>query len=369
MIYTFNNVGNVLYTVTKNSFQMSDKQVYDMIQQEFLKMNERLSQKGIEYEKLKKALIPNTEKSRHELCLVFDSTLIEAWHYGQAIFEKVIPVLDKSSVYSILSGNYIDIYEGKKDSQNLLYQAMRETLTECNISNFADTAQYYLVYFSNIGNEEINRIINELSKFPEFYGYAYLDHSSLFKSYLSKILISECIKYKNYIISSHPCDYPDIENIKMRPYPYVENGFLFLSINEESFDPFLHYKIESVVPDKEDLSFCFNALFPKFDTIEKLKVVISDSKYYDYLITGKTGKGGILSSLGFDETNKAQFEKEVYERIQKNYIYNLDYLAEYNVYKFNICIELNKNDGGVRKTTVAFKYLCESGEIFLVTFF
>ena len=34
-----------------------------------------------------------------------------------------------------------------------------------------------------------------------------------------------------------------------------------------------------------------------------------------------------------------------------------------------ICIELEKTKGGIRKATAAFKYLCESGEIFLITFF
>ena len=77
MIYTFNNVGYVLYSLTKDCFDLTDKQVYNMIQQEFEKMKSRLKQKGIDYNDLKKALIPNTVESRHELCLLFDRTLIE----------------------------------------------------------------------------------------------------------------------------------------------------------------------------------------------------------------------------------------------------------------------------------------------------
>ena len=149
MIYTFNNVGYVLYSVTKDNFKMSDQQVHDMIQQEFVKLKNRLKQKGIEYEALKKALIPNTEKNRHEVCLVFDKTLIKASHYGKEIFDKLIPLLDKNSVYSLLVGDYIDVYRDKNDSQNFLYEAMNEVLTICNESEFIDTQQYYLIYFSN----------------------------------------------------------------------------------------------------------------------------------------------------------------------------------------------------------------------------
>lgn len=369
MIYTFNNVGTGLYSATKDCFNLTDAQVYSMIEQEFKKMKSRLKQKGIDYKSLQKALVPNTKKSRHEICLFFDSTLIEDYHYGKAIFERLIPLLDKKSVYSILVGDYIDVFEKQTDSQTLLHRVMSDVVMICNDSEFKHTCQYYLIYFSNIGNEEIARILNFFSNVREFYGYAYLDCNSAFKSYLSRILVSECVKYKNTIISSHPSDYEDSENMKMRPYPYAENGFSFVSINEDSYEPFLHYKIESVIPDQDDMGFCFNALFPKFDSMDKLKVVISDDKYYKYLITDKNGKGGILSSLGFDETNKLQFEQQICEKVCKNYIYNLEYKSENKVYKFNICIELPKKDGDIRKAIAAFKYLCESGEIFLITFF
>ena len=369
MIYTFNNVGYVLYSVAKDCFELTDKQVYSMIQQEFEKMKSRLKQKGINYDDLKKALIPNTVESRHELCLFFDRTLIEDSYYGRVIFEKLLPILHKESEYSILVGDYIDVFDKQRDSQDVLYKAMSDVITICNESDFKHTCQYYLIYFSNIGNTEAAKIIDTFSSSREFYGYAYLDYNSAFKSYLSRILVSECVKYKKTIISSHPSDYLDSENIQMRPYPYIENGFTFVSINDESYEPFLHYKIESIVPDKDDIGFCFNALFPKFDSIEKLKVVVSDDKYYKYLITEKNGKGKILSMLGFDETNKSHFEKQICEKVSQNYIYNLEYLVEHDVYKFNICIEFPQKDGGVRKAIAGFKYFCESGELFLITFF
>ena len=311
MIYTFNNVGYVLYSLTKDCFDLTDKKVYNMIQQEFEKMKSRLKQKGIDYNDLKKALIPNTVGSRHELCLLFDRTLIEDAYYGRVIFEKLLPLLHKESEYSILVGDYIDVFDKQRGSQDILHKAMSDVITVCNESNFKHTCQYYLVYFSNIGSIEAAKIIDTFSSSREFYGYAYLDYNSAFKSYLSRILVSECVKYKKTIISSHPSDYLDSENIQMRPYPYIENGFTFVSINDESYEPFLHYKIESIVPDKDDIGFCFNALFPKFDLIEKLKVVVSDDKYYKYLITEKNGKGKILSMLGFDETNKSHFEKQI----------------------------------------------------------
>ena len=159
MIYTFNNVGYVLYSVTKASYEMSDIQVYDMVQKEFIKMKKRLKQKGIEYATLKNALVPNTKTSRHEFCLIFDKMLIKSPYYGKVIFEKLLPLLDKKSVYSILVGDYIDVFDRKGDSQSFLHNAMDEVITVYNASDFIDTQQYYLIYFSNIGKTEIDNIV------------------------------------------------------------------------------------------------------------------------------------------------------------------------------------------------------------------
>lgn len=46
--------------------------------------------------------------------------------------------------------------------------------------------------------------------------------------------------------------------INIRGLPFASNGFLLSSINDDSYGAFLSYKIESEVPDKDDVSFSFN---------------------------------------------------------------------------------------------------------------
>ena len=101
-----------------------------------------------------------------------------------------------------------------------------------------------------------------------------MTYSSRFKTYCSLILTSVCIKNRGKIIASHPSDYMDDENVNMRGFPFEENGYTFYSINEDSFGSFLSYKIEKHVSDKTDVSFSFNALFPKFNSIEKIDLKI-----------------------------------------------------------------------------------------------
>lgn len=365
MIFSINAKSNVLLPVVKETFDMSEKDIYQLIQKEHQKLTERLKIKNIDYYLLKKALIPNQEDKRHELCLVIDTQLIEESCYGYYIFKYLLPCLDSESTYSILAGDYIDIMSGNYESQFMLREMLFSALNDINKSSYINSQQYFLIYFNSITEQQVQNIIAKLERFDWFFGFSYLDNDSPFKSYISLILGSICIKHKKNIIASHPCDYGDNENINIKSYPYKENGFNFVSINEESFEVFLSYKIESLINDKDDEGFSFNALFPKFDSIKKLKLNVSDDKF-GYLCSDKTGKKGILKSIGYDINQKQNFENDVYQKICKKYIYNLN-LNEYGIYKFNVCVDFSTQNGNLRKTTIALKYFSDTGVIELIT--
>ena len=133
----------------------------------------------------------------------------------------------------------------------------------------------------------------------------------------------------------------------------------------DSFSTFLSYKIEAIVPDKDDVSFSFNTLFPKFDSMEKLKLNLSDEKW-GYLNGDFKGKGGILKSFEFDNISKESFCNTVFKLICNNYIYNLK-ANEYGDLIFNVCIELPTKNSNVRRTTVALKYYPKNGQIDIIT--
>lgn len=365
MIFTINTKGYVLYPVAKSYFEMTDDEVYGMINDEFSIMVNRLSKKGVKYDNLKRALIPNQDKDNNEVCLVFDTTLIDTSSYGFEVFSRLIPVLDKESTYSILAGDYIDAIINSTDAQQHLFDALNEVIIKCNDSFYRHSSQYFLIYINSITKGQISSIVKELQKFNCFYGYAFVNTNSRFKTYLSYILPPVCIKSKNIVITSHPADCDDDKNVNMRGYPFEENGFKLVSINDDSFGPFLSYKIESILPDKEDISFSFNALFRKFNSIEKLKLNLSDGKW-GYLNDGIKGKGGILKSLAFDKISKDDFAKIIFKKICGNYIYNLK-INEFGDRLFNVCIELPTKNENLRRTTISLKYNPDCGEIDVVT--
>lgn len=362
VIYRFNTSNDCLFPVMKKCFGLSDMDIYYTIESEFDVFRRRLSYKKISYEKLKLALIPNQDKDRKEICFVFDSDKIESDGYARYIFDVLIPLLDKESTYSILYGDYIDIL----DNQSMLHKFLDETMVCYRHTEYRYSAQFFLVYFNRLTKNQYERIVEGLAQKPWFIGYVDITHGSSFKSYVSMILINLCVKCQNKIIASHPADYLDEDNINMKGYSFEKYGFEFVSINEESFNQFLNYKIETEIIDDNDISFSFNALFPKFDTTQKLKMSVNDSKWYKYLMDKENGKGVILEKLGYSDDDKEEFIKRIYKKICCNYLYNLRRNKQ-GVLLFNVCIELPTVSGNMRKTMVGLKYLPEIGEMQIIT--
>lgn len=204
-------------------------------------------------------------------------------------------------------------------------------------------------------------------KYPWFTGFADVTRESLFKTYLSYILTHSYIKCGRQVISAHPSDYPDEENVNLPGYPFEDYGFSLVSINEDSFGPFLSYKIESAIPEESDVGFSFNALFPRFDSMSKLKFVIEDKKWYEYLTSpDSTKKGKLLQTIGYGPEDRDRFVKDIYKKICASYIYNLRQ-NEHHDLLFNVCVDLPTIKGRYRKTTVALKYHPNTGEISIVT--
>lgn len=367
MIYTFDAKGCLLYPVMKSCLKLSDNDVYSSIQEGFALLQKQLSIKKVSYDSLKGALIPNQDKDRFETCFMIDTAQIECADYGHYVFERLIPLLDKESTYSVLCGDYIDfLYKYRSDSQQQLWREMNNILIRCHKSEYGHSSQYYLIYINRLTGNQRLKIVEGLYQYAWFTGFADVTYSSCFKTYISNILTPVCVKAQNTVIMPHPADYPDEENINMRGLPFEVNNFKIISINTDSYDAFLSYKIESQVPDKEDVGFSFNALFPKFDSLEKMELDILDKRWNQYLINREKGKGKIIESLGYGSDDKEHFCKLIFKHICANYIYNLKE-NEYGDLMFNVCVELPTVNNRIRKTTVALKYYPGNGVVEIIT--
>ena len=367
MIYTLNARDFLLYPAMKSYFALNAEDIYQALQNGFELLQKQLAAKGISYDALKGALIPNQDKKKFETCFVIDTMQMDVSDYGYAVFEKLIPLLDHNSTYSILCGDYIDYLAPYcNDSQQLLHSALNDVLIRCHPSDYGHSHQYYLIYCNRLTGNQRLKIVEGLYPHPWFTGFADVTYNSQFKTYISTILFPLCIKNKTKIIMPYPSNCREDETLDPQQFLFVSNGFSVCSINEDSYGAFLSYKIESTVPDEQDVAFSFNALLPKFDSLEKMNLNITEERWAQYLTNTETGKGKIIETLGYHAEEKARFQKEVFKQICANYIYNLNQNS-HGAWLFDVCVELPTKNGHRRKTMVALKYAPDTGTVDVVT--
>jgi len=338
--------------------------IYCEIRGTFFELLEILKNKGIKYTSLKSALIPSTKKS--EAAFIFDTQHIETIHYGREIIDKILPLLDKESTHSVLCGDFI----GEREDQEFISNMLKENLILCRNLTFIHSSAFHCIYINNISDFKIKEINTALTKYSPYCGYMDMKFTSVAKGYFADILIKCFIKHKNKIIMEHGDDLPNEENYNYSDFCFEKFGLKVFSLQSLYFDIFLGYKIERPViteGDKVDVQMSINSISKKLFPLDELKIEIDDGKF-GYLHKNKLGK---LKKAGIDKLKREQLIKLVKYKISENYIYNLEYLSQYDVSKFNIILEIpnfdNLSDNKFIKYLVALKYLSKEKTLYLIS--
>jgi len=224
MIHTLDARGNVMLPVLKHEFNLTDSQCYEQINGIFELMCESLGKKGIEYKKLKSALVP-AHGDRYEVAFIFDSTKVDSDWYGYTVFEALIPSLNKESTYSILVGDIIANGMDQHDIKRLLFEKM----IKYNESCYQHSSQYYVVYINNLTKHQTLSIAEGLKRKPFFIGHIDMTFDSILKTIFAYCLVEHAIKHKNIILQAHESDRDENEDINISSYPYEQNGFIIKS--------------------------------------------------------------------------------------------------------------------------------------------
>lgn len=360
MIFTLDARGNVLLPVIVNTLNLNNEQCAKIILSAFAELKEKLQAKGIEYTKLKSALIP-VHRDKQEAAFIFDSSLIESNMYGYLAFQSILPALNKESTYSILCGDIIADRIPLEISREIFF----ENLEQFHFTDFKHPTQYYVIYINNLSNAQFRAIIDVLSSLTFFVGYVDMTFSSRLKSILAYSLVNLGIKYKDTMILQHEADRKDAENINNCNYDFENHGFSVKSINEMYFGLFLSYKIEAPFTDPEDLKYSMNAIHSNVTPAFELPVSVLEEKLR-YL---NEDKKVIMENLGLQDYSIEELAHLIKNCIRKSYFYNLEYLEEYNTPKFNISLELKTPKGKMRKVLVALKYSPANMGLELITMY
>jgi hypothetical protein len=94
-IFTLEARENVFLEAMVAAHDLSTKETYEEIRGLFENLIDVLQEKSVNYEDLKYALIPRSDRT--EVALVFNTHQIESAAYGVEVFKHILPLLEKRS--------------------------------------------------------------------------------------------------------------------------------------------------------------------------------------------------------------------------------------------------------------------------------
>lgn len=357
-IFTLDARENVFLESIKASSNLSTQEIHKEIRGLFENLIDTLRVKNVNYEHLKNALVPSTDKN--EIALAFDTSQIGSTAYGSEVFSKILPLFEQDNTFSCLCGDYI----GNNENQIFLRDIFFEEINPINTTIYKYRAQFFIVYFNNLSYRQLAILIKGLAHYKPFTGYFNLTYSSLLKTVLSTQLIRLFVKHKKTILLSSE----ENEDGNSTMYPLEENGYKCLGIDALFYGIFLSYKIEREVFSgfETDITFSLNAITQNVLDIKDFKLVIEDKKL-QYLHTNKIEN---LERANLHILNKNELAEIIRKKMQYNYLYNLSYLANYKTIKFNIIVEVPRVDKKLpMKLIAALQYIETNKELRLITMF
>jgi hypothetical protein len=360
-IHTLDARGNSFLEVIRDHYGVKPHAMLAEIQRMRSDLVEALATKRVSYDQLRTALVPDRQKV--EVALVFDTSKISEGWYGNAIFKRFLPLMDKRSNHSVLFGDYI----GDESQKEVLYNIFCDHVTPVREINYQHHSQFCIIYVNNLSQSACDSMIQSLCSYDAFCGFSITTFDSQFKTMLSLMLVHLFLKNGKYIIQGHEDDVSNDQNCNMCGYAFEENGYTCLSVQSYLFGVFLSYKIESAVYSgfEADREMSLNAVSASVLNLDDFDIEIESAKM-EYL---RKHKSGSLENAGLSDFSKNEFENLIKRKIRSNYIYNMSYIEEHDVTKFNIIIEISKNDQSRFRILGAFEYMPKEQKLRLITLY
>jgi hypothetical protein len=331
----------------RDHFEITVPDMRREIQELHEKLLKILSSKGIKYENLRAALVPAMD--RQEAAFIFDSTAFDSRLYGREAFKHILPLLEPKATQSILHGDLFG------EDQHLIVEILRESMVLSRSFTFIHSSSLYCVYINNLSNAAFQRLHQGLANCRAYLGYIPTTFWSRAKTYISLSVGSFVLKNGKTFIVAHENDRDDSENVNITFYPLEEFGYKVVSLQETYFSIFLAFKIErpSFKDFQIDTEFALNAISDEVALFKNFTVLLDEAKH-GYLINKKLGK---LKKAGLEAVDRDYIAALIQSQLSANYIYNLTYLDEHDVMKFNIMLEVRCSTGYPTRMTAVLEYL------------
>jgi hypothetical protein len=343
-IYTLEARGNVLLESLAQHYRLGHKELQKQILDLYSMTRDALLLKGIDYDSLKPALVPNA--SRYETGFIFDTRSITSGWYGRPVLDLFVPLLDPKATQSVLWGDI------QGTNPTMVLPILRQVIRPGPVRlEGIHPSQLFCMYVTNITQTKMQEMHEALAGRVAYVGYIPATHFSHGNAILSTSWLARAfLKHGNTFIVSHPDDVPNTEDENPLGCDFSHLGYAVRSIQEACCGVFLTHKIERPVFDgfESDTFMALTAIAPSVVPLEDCEVLVEDAKH-TYLQTEK--QGSLKRAALLDATNK-ELAASIKDRVSASYIYNMTYMPKYNVAKFNLILEYPVKSEVVRLTAV-----------------
>lgn len=355
-IFTLDARTNILLEVMTDHLGLNSKQVFQSIQESFAQLKAVLHQKGIDYAKLKGALVPST--TREEWGFFFDWELSSHSAYGREAMHTLLPLLNPKSTHSVLCGDWVL----KDRFSKWALASPRPELSPILDRPAGDGATLFFIYLNNLSSNSAKHIAEQLNSCASYLGAANFSSASVLKAGLARQLVRAFVKHRRYVIQAHEDDLPAEENSNLSLYDFEKYGLKNRSIPSWLYGQFLSYKIESPpISGERDTEFALNALSDSPVPLSECNIELAESKFAHLL----DKKGGSIKRAGLAGLSSAKVVGRIMSRLESNYVYNMSRSDDGRVLKFNVVLELTRSV----RSLVALEYIPDQRRIRVITFY
>jgi hypothetical protein len=315
-----------------------------------------LERRNLRYSDFVTALTPQLQKK--EIAFLFDSRQMGNW-YGFEAAEAVLPLLDRSSSNSILTGDIVC------HDQDLAVRALNEKATFWRDVEVRDVLQLYCVYINNLSPSSFHNLSTNLQRScAAAIGFVDCTYSSTFKNILATCIGTRYVKRRADFLNSHPYDSEIDANENGPGWPLETYGYRCWSIDDMSFNLFMNYKIQnSLAPLAfHDGHFSMAAATGIWEDPRSVDIVINPAKL-GYL---KQEKSGTLSRAGLDDLTEGEIAEQLQQRMAQSYIFNIKWNSDIGYSTFATMLEFERQ-GRIVSLRAALRY--EEASLQLVTLF
>jgi hypothetical protein len=355
-IFTLEARSNLFLEVTARHFNLCDEAVFDLIQARFFETTQILASKKVDYQKLRRALVPSID--RNERALVFDYTRFNVRLYGREVIHSLLQHLGRESTHSLLAGEWL--------GNGVFSDWLAISPSACGTVDrqLADVRYqpFYFVYLNNLSPAGSVALDQLFTGHPAYIGCLDLNRATPLKAYLSTFLIRDFIKHRNVIIKGHEDDRDPEEDYNLSFFDFEKFGMTLRSLPSTLYEVFLSYKIERPpLPEELDRKFSLSAMSTTPVLLDDFQVVLEDAKF-EYL---RENKAGSLKRAGFEELTAEGVAAKSRSKVNANYIYSLARATRGQTLKFNVILEA---DTGAR-TECALEYRPVDKTLRVITFY